>query len=233
MHYALIDKTASLSVADMRKMALAINHAGSDFHHAHESKAVKVTVSDPTKIPDEATIIAGFEDTEPGVDGGALALHDEMDGRPYVRVLLGPLRQAGAGVLEPQTGYSILGSLSHEIWETECDAPANKWVLMPNGKFLAYESADPVEATFITDPKTGLMLSNYVYPAYFDGEAKGVRFDAAFTISEPFAMATGGYQIVADGSNMTEIFGDKMPDWRRKMHRRRSAKRKKHWRKGP
>lgn len=219
MHYALIDKTG-FSVADLRKMALAINHMGSDFHHAQNSGAVQVSAATPLSVPDDATVVASFEHDDPNAPG-ALAYHDEYDGRPYIRVLVDAIKQAGGGVLEPQSGYSILGALSHEVWENEGDPFANRWVSMVNGKLVALELADPVEATFIADPKTGLQVSNYVLPSYFDAQSKATKFDAAGVIRAPFEIAGGGYQIINAGGKITEVFGEKMPEWRRKMHKRR------------
>lgn len=128
------------------------------------------------------------------MEAGALGFHDDVAGVIFARVLY----QAD------QTPITA----SHEICELLGDPDCNGWVEMSPGKSVAKESADPVEgdsylqAATIGGETREVPVSNYVLLSYFD--AKGVTpFDRLGKLHAPFAMDTGGYQIIMDASGAT------------------------------
>lgn len=127
---------------------------------------------------------------------GAEGFHDDVLGDIYARILPDGNCEAG----------------SHEVVEEEGDADCNGWTLMPDGREVAKESADPVEGDhYIISVSIGgtsrdVPVTNYVTPDWFDAKAKG-PFDRMGKLTAPFTMDDGGYMIVraADGS-VSNIF---------------------------
>lgn len=52
-------------------------------------------------------------------------------------------------------------------------------------------------------------MSNFVYPAYFESfhAAGSVQFDQMKTVTKPFQILSGGYQIVLKNGKETQVFG--------------------------
>lgn len=127
---------------------------------------------------------------------GAEGFHDDELGDIYARIL--PDGNCDAG--------------SHEVVEEEGDADCDGWALMPDGREVAKEGADPVEGDhYIVSVSIGgtsrdVPVTNYVTPDWFDPKAKG-PFDRMGKLTAPFTMTAEGYMIVraADGS-VSNIF---------------------------
>jgi hypothetical protein len=85
------------------------------------------------------------------------------------------------------------------------------------GTFYAYEICDPVEAQ--TFKVNGIPMSNFVYPAWFEGfrKARSTRFDHLGKCAKPFQITAGGYMPIFKGGKWTQIFGSKRAEtrWRR------------------
>src|SRR5260221_5942982 len=94
------------------------------------------------------------------IDPGALAWHTDDNRQIYGRVFAGDCRL-----------YNLLLSvtLSHEILEMMVNPDASKAYKMADGRMIAYEVCDPVQADELSYEKdgSGVKVSNFVLPSYF------------------------------------------------------------------
>jgi hypothetical protein len=91
---------------------------------------------------------------------------------------------------------AIEGVITHELAEMIVDPLARTTVAMPDGKRIALEVCDPVQDELYLVGQT--MCSNWVYPAYFDSNA-AAPYDRLGSVTAPFGVTAGGYQII-DGA---------------------------------
>jgi hypothetical protein len=131
---------------------------------------------------------------------GALAYHDlTPDGLPESKVFV-------KTTLANNDLVSV--SASHELVEMLVDPATNMMTTGPDPNLIyAYESADPVEAlSFNVD---GIPMSDFVYPAYFETfrQPGSVHFDSMNQVTQPFQILPGGYQIIFQNGQWTQVFG--------------------------
>jgi len=107
-----------------------------------------------------------FLDTADQAD--ALAYHElTPDGLPLAKVFVQTIADAGA---------SLTVAASHELVEMLVDPAINLLSLGPDAKAAyAYESADPVEADSLGFKVNGFLMSDFVYPSYFENFHKRTR----------------------------------------------------------
>lgn len=98
-------------------------------------------------------------------------------------------------------GNSVSVAISHEILELSADPPCNRWADAGDNTERAIEVGDPVEAQSYAIDDTGVSVSNFVTPSWFDPGSTG-PFDFMSSVglnvnapSGPFMAAPGGYQI--------------------------------------
>ena len=146
----------------------------------------------------------------------ALGYHDEdPHGHPYARVFWHPIRDSGGTFLEGALSLSV--TCSHETTETQIDAPASYWAVMPDGSLVALEVADPTEAdAYDVKLTTGetVSVSNYVTPNWFRSGSSG-RYDHMGLCTKPFELREGGYLIVMKSGAIHQVFGASYPEWRK------------------
>lgn len=123
---------------------------------------------------------------------GALGYHDEESG--VALGFIGTTVTLENGGTTSEGANSISVTLSHELIELVGDVSANLWADAPDGSDYARELCDAVEdGSYEVD---GIAVSNFLYPAFFDGQATGdERLDQMGALKKPFAMTSGGYQI--------------------------------------
>lgn len=130
----------------------------------------------------------------------ALAYHDlTPDGFPISKVFVRTIQNAGE---------SVSVTASHELVEMLVDPAINLMTLGPDSlSVYAYETADPVEATFFK--VSGFDMSNFVYPAYFETFHKSgsVKFDQMGLVKRPFQILRMGYQIIFKNGAWSNVFG--------------------------
>jgi hypothetical protein len=129
---------------------------------------------------------------------GALAYHDlTPDGLPESKVFV-------KTTLANNDLVSV--SASHELVEMLVDPATNMMTTGPDPNLVyAYESADPVEAlSFNVD---GIAMSDFVYPAYFETfrQPGSVQFDSMNQVTQPFQILAGGYQIIFQNGQWTQV----------------------------
>lgn len=129
----------------------------------------------------------------------ALGYHDVTpEGLPLAKVFTEVAAQAGV---------PISGVMSHELCEMIADPEANLYASNQDGsKLVAYESADPVENDSYKS-SNGTTLSNFVTPAWFESFRTSGVFDFLKRLSAPLTMTAGGYEIVATGAQIGQVFG--------------------------
>src|SRR3989454_12821143 len=145
---------------------------------------------------------------------GALGYHDlTNEGLPLGKVF------AGSDVAY---GYQWSVTASHELLERLADPDLNlaAYVEQPNGgmRLYAYEVCDACEAEQFAYKTDGVLVTDFVYPAWFESfrKAGSTQFDRESRVNEPFQLLSGGYIGIFDcpsGNGWTQITGD------RKAHR--------------
>lgn len=120
---------------------------------------------------------------------GALGYHElATNGAPLGKVFAG---------LDLRDGYSWTVTLSHELLEMLADPWINWCATASDGKIYALEVCDPVEADSLGYEINGVLMSDFVTPAWFES-ATAARVDFKQKISPPLQLAPGGYISVFD-----------------------------------
>lgn len=119
---------------------------------------------------------------------GALGYHDLTNqGNPIGKI--------GAKT-DLEYGAQVSVTCSHELLEMLGDPLIN--LMVQDERFqrnYAYENCDAVEADKLGYERGGVLVSDFVLPSYFSVEAAGKGHALSFrgNVSEPFAIAKGGY----------------------------------------
>jgi len=143
---------------------------------------------------------------------GALGYHDlTPDGLPLGKIFAGTDRQYGET-------WTV--TASHELLEMLGDPDVNLSALVQSsndaGRLYAYEVCDACEADAVAYAIDGVLLSDFVYPAWFESfrAANSTQFDFQKKITAPFQLLAGGYIGVFDirsGSGWTQITAEGVP----------------------
>jgi hypothetical protein len=189
VQFAIVNKSARIDDATVAFIAKACDGQAIEAAAAYGVEPIPVAFyAHEADLPARSCyIVALVDDLDmPGVRG----YHDFDLGVVYVRVLVGD-RNATSSIA------------SHEFLEALLDRYCNEWRRMPDGRSLAFELCDPVQADTYAIPATimgetrQVVVSNYVLPKYWDAAATG-NFDKMGTLRAPFSMSAGGYTIVRD-----------------------------------
>jgi len=121
---------------------------------------------------------------------GALGYHDVTANEL-------PLGKVFAGT-DKQYGNQWTVTASHELLEMLADPEINLSVFIEHGdtagRLYAYETADPCEADSDGYKINGVLVSDFVYPAWFEPSSKpGTQLDYRKLIKKPFELRPGGY----------------------------------------
>jgi hypothetical protein len=173
-----------------------------------------VYASDIQVASPHETLLALLDDPD---QANALGYHSlSPDGRPYGRVFVRPVMEAGGTLLTGELSVSAV--LSHECMEWFIDPDVNLWADNPSdGYSYALEVGDPVEGDSYaigTDAEQ-VSVSNFVTPAFFSNSPpKGVAFDHMGKLTAPFTMTPNGYMVRFRDSRAEQIFASRLPAWR-------------------
>lgn len=120
---------------------------------------------------------------------GALGYHDiTSDGLPLGKIFAKTTIDAGEH-------WTV--TFSHEMLEMLGDPDANLSVLtgspVSGGKLFAYEVCDPVEDESLGYKINNTLVSDFVYPAYFEQGSQNQQLDYMNKIKASFQILTGGY----------------------------------------
>lgn len=103
-------------------------------------------------------------------------------------------------------------TISHEHIEMAVDPTASVWVKMGNVN-VAMEACDPCEAgkyaieVDILGEKRQVMVSNFVFPSWFDTTTSQKQVDFLGQCPGPGQLAPGGYEIILDeGGHVRDVW---------------------------
>jgi len=216
MLIAILNQSSLVSDADAESMTEAVaTQVRMDAAPLWDrAPAAVVFYTDPSAVPATAHGIA-IVDTIQDQPQGVLGFHTEdKGGKLWGVVAAKPELDNGAKVT---TGdWSVSSILSHEVLEMYIDPNCNLWANDGDGAAYSFEVCDPVEAP--TYAVSGISVSNFVTPAWFDQQAaKTAQFDKLSQLKAPFSILKGGYVVYESAGQQQQKFGDKFPDWRREM----------------
>lgn len=177
-----------------------------DFHPVWGLRAILSFRADKT-IRTGNWGVAVVDDSD---QAGALGYHDETaDGQPLGTV-------AAHTAIKSNSSPSV--TFSHEVLELIM----NPWIFDLAGylddqgaHIYTKEAADACEDDSLAVNVDGVLLSDFVFPAFFDITAKqGSRFDYQNKITAPFQILPGGYLGVMDvkSNTWTQINARETPD---------------------
>ncbi len=126
----------------------------------------------------------------------ALGYHDiTPEGLPMAKVF---------AAVDQQLGLQWTVTASHELLEMLVDPDVNLSAFVQtggnSGTFYSYEVCDPCEEDGQGYQIDGVQVSDFVYPAWFEGfrAARSTIFDYGRHIEEPFQILPGGYSLIFD-----------------------------------
>jgi hypothetical protein len=140
---------------------------------------------------------------------GALGYHDlTTDGLPLGKVF---------AATDKQYGYQWTVTVSHELLEMLVDPDINLTAGLERQnhppRFYSYEVCDACEADNYGYKIDNVLVSDFVYPAWFEGFRKknSTQFDHGKRITAPFQLLKGGYisYYDANGSGWTQTTAEK------------------------
>jgi len=120
---------------------------------------------------------------------GALGYHDVTSaGLPLAKVF---------AETDIQARSSLSVTISHELLEMLGDPDVNLCVLVQStdteGVIYAYETADAVEDDSFGYTIDGVLVSDFVYPSWFESFRTTGPFDKQGKVTKPFELLAGGY----------------------------------------
>jgi hypothetical protein len=216
MHIALVNHSTQVTDAQAQLMARACA-TQLQMHAAPVWDRLPASViwyADEAHVPPGSHVIALFDS---GDQSQALGWHTEEQGEAiYGRVFCQPVLSNGGNVLTKP--LSIASVLSHEVLETWVDPSVNLWVDDGRGVLHALEVCDPVEAGsyFVQVDATSVSISDFCTPQWFDAQARPAdQFNWLKTLTHPFQLARGGYEVVRRAGGEQQHFADEPPpEWR-------------------
>jgi hypothetical protein len=228
MLIAVLNESTLVKDADVDLMAKAIQ-IQMNLHvlPAWNMKAGSIEFfADKTKVPGWAWVVHIMDDP---TTAGALGYHAEDSDVIDAFIFCKPVLDNKGVVLYDATNpqnVSIASVLSHEVCEMIGDRYANFWAdgpALPQGSEYALELCDPVEndSYEIDVNGTKVSVSNFVFPSWFNAQAKAPQnlpFDYLKKLTAPFTMTPGGYLIVRVPGQEGQVnghFDAAMPLWKR------------------
>ncbi len=145
-------------------------------------------------LPPKSWLIGVFDNSD---QAGALGYHDlTEDGLPLAKVF-------AATDIQYKSAWTV--TASHELLEMLVDPDINLFAFWQNGLeifFYGYEVCDACEADEFGYEIDGVLVSDFVYPAWFEAFRKkgSTQFDYQNKIQSPFELLKGGYISIFDVS---------------------------------
>ena len=180
-----------------------------DFKAYWNRECCLVFVAKEQTVPDGWWQIVVMDDPD---QAGALGYHElSARGMPLGKVF---------ARLDLEAGASWTVTLSHELLEMLADPWVN-WCAESAGKVYALEVCDPVEADKLGYEVDGVLLSDFVTPAWFGGTGE---MDFMRRVSRALELGAEGYISVLDAAKgWVQTSGAEVPvgsrRWRRGMER--------------
>jgi hypothetical protein len=159
-------------------------------------------------VPAKTWLLGVFDNSD---QAGALGYHDlTADGMPFGKAFAKTDQ-------DYKTSWSV--TLSHELLEMLVDPDVNLTASAPLDRtlrFYAYEVCDACEADKYGYLIDGVLVSDFVYPAWFEyfRKPKSTQFDYRKKITAPFQLLPGGYIGTLDldaGIGWSQVTADAIP----------------------
>jgi hypothetical protein len=160
-------------------------------------------------IPPTSWQLVVFDNSD---QAGALGYHDlTPQGLPLGKIFAGT---------DIQYGEQWTVTASHELLEMLGDPDINLTAFVQStdtaGRLYAYEVCDACEADNLGYQINGVLVSDFVYPAWFESfwQQGATQFDQQGRISAPFQLLAGGYIGIFDvsaGSGWSQITAQGAP----------------------
>lgn len=180
---AVFNASTVVTDAEVVKIVAAIQRqVTEDFYPAWGIDATIAFVPRGEKqLVSDAWLLGVFDDSD---QAGALGYHDiTLDGLPLGKVF---------AASDIRSGTSLSVTMSHEILEMLTDPDINLCA-ENQGVFYAYENCDAVENDSLGYQIDGMLVSDFVYPAWFEAFRTIGPFDHQEHCSAPFQLKPGGY----------------------------------------
>lgn len=157
----------------------------------------------------------------PPAEDGDLGVHDKKpDGTPIIRVYV---------ELAKRCGVSLSSVVSHELCEARIDPEGDTTATLPDGRVVAVEVCDQVEA--LSYENNGVEVSDFNTPSNFGIRGNEPPYDQMGRQSLQFTVLEGGYaQVLTDGGWQQLTTETGMRAYRAELDRRglsRAARRRK------
>ena len=138
------------------------------------------------------------------IGDNALGFHDDLLNYIYSRVMT---------PVDPNDASTA----SHEAVEMRADPDCSLYAMMADGREVAVETGDPVEADSYVIPVTlvgetrGIWVSNFVLPSYFIPDSPGPWDHLGQLTGSAPHMTPGGYVILRDPASgeVSNVFADR------------------------
>ncbi len=191
---AVINASTVLKDAQVKAVVPALQtQVRRDFAAAWGIDADLTFVPKGAKSPSGSWWLTILDDSD---QAGALGYHDlTKQGLPLGKVF------AGSDI---KLGYQWTVTASHELLEMLADPDINLTAFVESsdtaGVLYAYEVCDACEADKLGYKIDGTLVSDFVYPAWFESFRKkgSTQFDYGKRIKKPFELLKGGYIGVYD-----------------------------------
>jgi hypothetical protein len=191
---AIINATSILSDSDIESVIQPLQkQVTRDFAPPWGVEADLVFVAKASNPPAGAWWLSILDDSD---QADALGYHDlTAEGLPLGKVFANTDKKAGLN-------WTV--TASHELLEMLADPDINLYAFIQTGgntgKFYAYEVCDPCELDQQGYEIDGVQVSDFVYPAWFEGFRKtgSTNFDHKGLIDQPFKLLSGGYGVVME-----------------------------------
>jgi hypothetical protein len=219
MFIAVVNESTQVSDSDVYTMTLAVDRQLR--HHAAPAwglipPVVAFTKSAPTT---PGSVVLYVLDNSDQAD--ALGYHtEEVGGVVYGRVFAEPVLTNGGNALTD--ALSVASVLSHECCETLLDPACDLWADGGSGTCYAREACDAVESDSypisigLGSSAVAVMVSDFLLPLWFDPLcAAGSRLDYMGLCTEPFQVRPTGYTVTMTDGNVSQVFGEHYPEWRK------------------
>jgi hypothetical protein len=232
MQIALLNRSSRATDHQIATIALAIQtQCARDFGPAYGFDATRVTFFPGHAAPAGVSNITLVDAPDQADD---LGWHTDEDGAFFGYVFANPVLDNGGSVFGDPTHPSapcLASVFSHEVLELRADRTCNAWYDLGATRTaggvafdeIAGEVCDPVEGDgYIVRVGTqAVVVSNFVLQTYFDPNVPaGTKRDFMRKLADGAWLDAGGYAVVrADRAAPQQIFGEKVPGWKKDIKR--------------
>lgn len=226
MLIAVINQSTLVNNTDVNIMCQAIQ-IQLDLHAAPAWNQKNGTIkyyANTNQVPGYAWIVSILDNS---TQAGALGYHSEDNDKIDAFIFAQPvLSNSGVVLYDPNNpqNVSVSSVLSHEVLEMFGDRFATFWSDGPSisqGNEYALELCDPVENNSYEIDVSGVKVSvsNFIFPSWFNAEANtsNLPFDYMKKLTAPFSMTAGGYMLVRLSGQVSQVFGEEMPEWKKEL----------------